>query len=201
MQKAKIQLSEEELELMQNSHWILTKNRVIEKISHGLHELGNRLSMELISSEARLPPEFFHQSFKVSRGEKYKGLPYLVLDFPRLFGKNDILAVRILFWWGNYYSVTLHCRGKYCDAVKKKLALPAMEDIENTLLVSYSGDEWNHDLDSLGYFPWRSINGYLPAIQNAEFIKLSLKTRLAQWDEVEEILYAYYQRLLTFVTI
>jgi hypothetical protein len=200
MQKAKIQLSEEELELMRNSQWILTKNRIVDKVSLGLHQLGNRLSTELIQFEDKLPHEFFHTLFKVSKGEKYNGLPYLVLDFPRLFGKEHILAIRILFWWGKYYSVTLHCRGKYCDTVKKKIATRGAPDIKGALLASYSGDEWNHDLDSPDYFPWKSRSWDQPSMEHAAFIKLSLKTPLAQWEEVEQMLYADYQQLLKFLT-
>jgi hypothetical protein len=199
MQDAKIQLSADELELMQNSEVILTKNSILDKISSGLQQLGNRLSMELMQFSGVLPAEIFSHGFKVSRGEKYKGLPYLVLDYPRLFGKEDMLAIRVLFWWGNYYSVTLHCRGKYASSVKD-LLLKCEYDKE--LYVTFSGDEWNHDLSEI-YVTWdkNRLGEILTRQETSDFIKISLKTPLCQWEEAEERLYNQYQRLLNFVKV
>ena len=50
---------------------------------------------------------------KISKGEKYKGLPWVMLDYPRIFGKEDIMAIGTRFWWGHYFSVTLHLKGGY----------------------------------------------------------------------------------------
>jgi len=60
---------------------------------------------------------------RISKGENYKGLPWVVLDYPRCFGRDDVLAVRTLFWWGHYFSVTLHLKGSY-----KEMFLPVIRD-------------------------------------------------------------------------
>ena len=41
-----------------------------------------------------LPAEMLFHSPKISKGENYKGLPYVMLDYPRCFGKTDIFAIR-----------------------------------------------------------------------------------------------------------
>jgi hypothetical protein len=81
MEKTKIQFSQEELDLMHNGQWILTKNRIIEKISAGFGELGIRIRNELRDFYPSIPEEISDSGFKVSRGEKYQGLPYIILDF------------------------------------------------------------------------------------------------------------------------
>ena len=45
---------------------------------------------------------------KIFRGENYNGLPYLILDYPKYFGKDSVYAFRTMFWWGKYFSCTLH---------------------------------------------------------------------------------------------
>ncbi|MEI9808974.1 MAG: hypothetical protein WDO16_14545 [Bacteroidota bacterium] len=69
-----------------------------------------------------LPPEVIKISPKISKGENYKGLPYLVLDYPRYFEKDNHFAVRSMFWWGNFFSSTLHLSGiykkKYTSAIE-----------------------------------------------------------------------------------
>jgi hypothetical protein len=50
---------------------------------------------------------------KISRGENYQLLPYIILDYPSYFSRNNIFAVRTMFWWGNFFSITLHLSGDH----------------------------------------------------------------------------------------
>ena len=61
----------------------------------------------------RLPAEVAEISPKISKGENYNGLPYVMFDYPRFFTKENVFAVRTFFWWANYFSVTLHLKGEY----------------------------------------------------------------------------------------
>ena len=109
----KIHLSADELQLVQNAQLLLTKNTIIEKVYALFGELASELQQSSIYATRNLPAELLTLGPKISRGEKYKGLPYVMLDYPRCFGKEDIFAVRTFFWWGNFFSVTLHLKGKY----------------------------------------------------------------------------------------
>ena len=112
MDLAKIQLSKEELVLVQNADVLLTKNRIIKKV----YELFGSIipdMQQLLARNLRLPSAVFIASPKISKGENYLGLPYVMLDYPRCFGKEDIFAIRTMFWWGNFFSITLHLRGVY----------------------------------------------------------------------------------------
>ncbi len=115
MNGAKIQLSSSELELVTDTSWILTKNSIIERLVQGLAGLSE--AYRPIWEGAVLPGGPYPSSPKISKGENYKGLPWIVLDYPRLFGREDVLAVRTLFWWGHYFSVTLHLKGSHKDAL------------------------------------------------------------------------------------
>ena len=36
-----------------------------------------------------------------------------MLDYPALFKKDEIFALRTMFWWGNFMSITLLLSGGY----------------------------------------------------------------------------------------
>src|SRR6187402_1143085 len=134
---AKIQLSSAEMALASDPSWILTKNSIMGKAVALMAELSAVYRVEwggwagrvfadaaavatLRSSDAvplgggsPFPEEIFRTDPKISRGENYKGLPYVILDYPRLFGREDVFAVRTMFWWGHSFHVTLHLKGKY----------------------------------------------------------------------------------------
>src|ERR1700737_3694132 len=101
MNKAKIGLSPEELELVTNAEWILTKNAIMQKAWWLLEDLQVELVSNIKQISRILPEEVLKTTAKISKGENYKGLPYLVRDFPRCFDKDAIFAVRCMFWCGS----------------------------------------------------------------------------------------------------
>src|SRR5882762_9510184 len=119
MDAAKVQLSKEERTLVMDPGWILTKNSIMGKVGALFAELSGRMQASYQLPTDGLPLNW--ATPKISRGENYKGLPWVVLDYPRAFGREDVLAIRTLFWWGHYFSVTLHLKGKY-----KELFLPVI---------------------------------------------------------------------------
>src|SRR5688572_25425075 len=113
MSEAKIRLSAKEAELIGNAEIILTKNAILRKVNELLAVLQQEQRNLIMASAATLPIGVVRSSPKISRGENYKGLPYQVLDHPRVFEQENIAAVRTMFLWGNFFSVTLHLSGNY----------------------------------------------------------------------------------------
>src|SRR6266511_3807431 len=105
MNPAKIRLSAKEMELVTNADWILTKNGIIQKVKQLLSDLLLVQEDMLHKFRPFLPAETGMSPAKISKGENYKGLPYLILDHPRYFGKDNVFAIRTLFWWGHFFSV------------------------------------------------------------------------------------------------
>ena len=108
---ANVSLSAFEKQLVTDASWILTKNNIIQKLFVLFGELSetwqsNTVLQQLPSAINEIPP-------KISKGENYEGLPYVMLDYPRCFSKEDVFAIRTFFWWGNFFSITLHLKGKY----------------------------------------------------------------------------------------
>jgi len=188
MNSSKIHLSPEELQLVQNAGLLLTKNVIIEKVYALFGELASELQQSSIYSTSNLPSEILNMGPKISRGEKYKGLPYVMLDYPRSFGKEDIFAVRTFFWWGNFFSVTLHLKGKYqqlfIPSLQKQIAFLAA----NNFQLCVAGEEWEHDLSDGNYIPLSISNNTIAEIDlvSKPFYKLTSRLELHQWNEMNE---------------
>ena len=121
MNPAKIRLSLNEMELVTNAEWILTKNGIMRKAWQMLEEL-QQYQQDLISTyQDKMPAEALRVPAKISKGENYRGLPYLVLDYPRFFEKENAFAIRTMFWWGHFFSITLHLSG-----TMKSIYLPSL---------------------------------------------------------------------------
>jgi len=186
MNSAKIRLSAKEMELVTNADLILTKNGIIQKAK----QLLEYLQME---------QQTILQSYK---GENYKGLPYLVLDYPRLFEKENTCAIRTMFWWGNFFSVTLHLSGIYkTKEVERRIIESFGELSKKNLFTSVNDNEWEHHFEKENYLPLNELskNEFTRRITNQHFLKLSQKIPLEQWDEVQQTLSAHFQDYLALL--
>src|SRR5580658_8387468 len=108
MEYANVKLSKTEFELVTDTQVILTKSLVIGKVYTLFGMLASDFRLMAFEKSGLLPLEVLSVSPKISRGEQYLQLPYVVLDYPRFYTRNDVLAIRCFFWWGNFFSITLH---------------------------------------------------------------------------------------------
>ena len=200
MDTTKIRLSPEEEALVATADWILTKNRVIQKINQLLSSVQTS-QQQFLQTCTTLEKEVLASSPKISKGENYKGLPWLVLDYPRYFNKEDVIAVRTLFWWGNFFSVTLQLSGKYKVQYEKKI----IDSFESLKVAGFSfcinEDQWQHHFEASNYLPLSDINpsAFQEKIQKGSFIKLAKKIPLEQWNEVEKKLLEIFSQLINML--
>src|SRR5437868_14845354 len=113
MKNTNVELSKNELELVTNADVILTKNSIIEKVYALFGLLSEEYKIILLQHSHHLPAEIFNKAPKIYKGEQYQSLPYVMMDYPRCFYKDDVFAIRSFFWWGNYFSITLQLSGQY----------------------------------------------------------------------------------------
>ena len=117
----KITLSDKELSLVTNADWILTKQIVIEKVYRMFSGSIPSLQSLMMQEQVKLPPEARSSIPKIYKGENYLQLPYVMFDYPRSFNKENIFALRTMFWWANFFSITLHISGDHVKTVKKQI--------------------------------------------------------------------------------
>ncbi|THU41284.1 hypothetical protein FAM09_04025 [Niastella caeni] len=201
MNAAKIQLSAEELSLVQNAGWLLTKNTIIEKVFALFGDIAHQMRDHIAAKPRLLLEEVLVPSPKISKGENYKGLPYVMLDYPRLFSREDTFAIRTMFWWGHFFSVTLHLKGQYKKQYQQKLInnLPLLA--AQQFYVCISGEEWRHEFEEDNYTPLTQLNS--SAVEKIllanDFCKLSAKISLPQWNHSKELLLDLHETIITSI--
>ena len=190
MSDAKVSLSQKEMEIAANAELILTKNAILKKVNLLLGNLLENQRQYLESGSIQLPSEVMQTSPKISKGENYNGLPYLILDYPRYFEQDNILAVRTMFWWGNFFSITLHLSGRYKKMTEKKIISSFSLLKEKGFYCCVNDDQWAHDFEKNNYLPLIEISepDFKHLISDKSFLKLSGKLSLQKWDSAEEIL-------------
>lgn len=177
--------------------WILTKNRIIQKTQHLLAFLQEE-QYRLLQRGTLLPESLINSSAKISKGENYKGLPYLVLDYPRYFSKEDIFAMRTFFWWGNFFSATLHLSGGYKKKYEKNIVRSFDLLKANYFFVCINEEQWEHHFDADNYQPLEqcTVSAFEKLIDKKPFIKLAKKISLQQWDDAEKKLLEIFSQLI-----
>ena len=202
------------MRLVMEPGWILTKNSIIKKVVELFAGLSGeyRAALEgLASAPAAVAPDPAAPeaaaampataavagspfgSPKISKGENYQGLPYVMLDYPRLFGREDVLAIRTFFWWGHSFSVTIHLKGTYRDRYLPVLQQRWAELAAAGFHVGISEDEWRHEHIPETYRPIVSAE---ELSVSSSFLKLSAACGLDRWEEAHEVLLGLFRVLV-----
>lgn len=193
-----VELSKNELELVTNTEFILTKNRIIQKVYELFGALSEVYKSKLNAYANTLPVDIFSIAPKISKGENYRGLPYIMLDYPRIFSKNDVFAIRSFFWWGKLFSITLQLSGKYMELHKSSLLrnLPNLK--EQDFFTGINESQWEHHFEESNYKSVKEIDAY-DEILNKPFIKIAKQHSLSEWNNATEFFeesFGEYLRLL-----
>jgi hypothetical protein len=198
MDAAKIRLSAEELVLVQNAHWLLTKNNIIEKVVAAFGRLSEQMKAGISQAAASLPAEVGSSSPKISKGEKYEGLPWVMLDYPRVFGRDDTWAIRTFFWWGHFFSITLQLKGNYKQQCQAALLQHLDLLKQYDFYICIAAGEWEHHFGEENYTPLRQLEDQTitALLSGSQFCKISTKIGLHEWDQANEMLADLYRVLL-----
>lgn len=192
---ANVMLSHTELEMVTNAELILTKNRIIQKVMQLFGEVSAAAQSSLANGLLNDLPEVQAIGPKISKGEQYQELPWVMLDYPRLFSNQHVLAIRCFFWWGHYVSIVLHLKGAYVQQHREALQASVWDA---GTLFDTGHDEWNNDLTHPDFQPIQQV----PAAvwHERSYIRIATKIPLSEWDRIESFLinqYQYFNQVLT----
>jgi len=203
MSEAKIRLSEKELDLLSDSDLILTKNAILEKTTFLLSDLQTRQKEYLSNTQNTLLQTVKEHSPKISKGENYKGLPYLVLDYPRDFSQSGIFAIRTFFWWGNFFSVTLHISGRYKKELEAILIKNGKKISELDFYCCVNPTEWEHDFESSNYMlvKEKSTADWQKMVSNNSFIKVAKKIPARDWNNSTDQLFTFFKEIIDWLEV
>lgn len=178
--------TKEEAELLEGKSLFIIKQSVIAKLLALFGQLHE--SLNSIVGHCHLPyrEELLKQTGKISKGENYLGYPWLILDYPRQFGKEDVFAFRSLCWWGNEYSFTLHLSGKFLHAVADLHA--SLNKLKGkNLYICISDSPWNYHFGEDNYLFLDNFLDNSNAGKNLHaftFLKLSSKLNINETSKV-----------------
>ena len=171
-------LSKQELEVFNDQEWIAKKveivDRIFEELSFIQKQVWHQIQQHPTVVKLGLKPG------KVSKGEKYQGyLPYLVLDAPSVFQKEDFLTFRLIIIWGERILFEVQARNKYCEILKKNIH---NSDLDVNDYVHISNDPWNYDFES-----YQSISESTNIQTIQKDLKLARFYSISEMDNLQEI--------------
>jgi hypothetical protein len=136
------------------------------------------------------PEEVIAISPKISKGENYLGLPWLMLDYPRYFDKENVFAFRTMFWWGNFFSTTLHLSGKYKQKYDSIIISAYDALTKNEFYSCINEEQWHHHLEKENYLPVKNFSAqdFADHVGKRTFIKLSQKLSFSDWNNAIQLL-------------
>ena len=182
--KTKITLSAKELELVCNTDWILTKLNIMQKVIDLFGKILVSMQEITLAQKSSLPIEVFMKDPKIYKGENYKSLPYVMLDYPRYFDKENTVAIRTLFWWGNFFSINLQLSGKIKNDAVPNLMNHFLELQQKDYWICINNNPWEHNFEEDNYRPVKkiTISEFTTMLNRESFIKIGKKVSLQQWD-------------------
>jgi len=186
-----------ELEILKDQEFLQAKVNIIKKINELLTATAEDLKEVLDKCNLPFPTRSNFISSKISKGENYRGFPYLVLDYPAIFSKDNIFAFRTMFWWGNFFSATLHLQGEsfryYHDKILEKVNSLSYKQI----YISVGNSPWQYHYEKNNYILVE--NAEIRDISNKPFIKFSRKLDLDSWKELPGFSVVFFNQMVEFL--
>ncbi len=140
-------------------------------------------------------------SAKISKGENYQGLPWIMLDHPRYFNKEETMAIRSFFWWGNFFSITLQLSGEAKQTAAPKIIQQFKTLRKGGYAVCVNNDPWQHDMGRGNYRSLKKMKQkeFKQLIEGKAFIKLAACIELKKWEKMKKPMTAKFSELVNFL--
>jgi hypothetical protein len=194
-----LNFSAKEMEVIENTSFLKTKQDVTVKIRKLLGKTRQELLVVIRDSGFNFPSGIDISMGKISRGENYQQLPYQVLDFPKLFKKQDIFAFRTMFWWGHFFSWTLHLQGRSLDKFRPMLMAHFDLLLAKDIYICVGETPWQYHYNEDNYVLLQKE--HLEKIKNGNFLKFSQKQPLDKWSEIPALSRDFFTFMLNILSV
>ena len=178
-----VNLTEDQLELLSDRAFLLEKKRIISQIVLLLSQSESQLKTIISASDFEFPPNAFLKAGKISKGDSYLDLPYFVLDYPRLFTKEDVFAYRVMVRWGHEIGFTLHLGGLSKSKHEQKIKDRKPQLADYYLCVNDSPWEYHFETSNFQKVSEMEFTTYSNCFAK-DFIKLSHKVSLSEINQL-----------------
>lgn len=151
----------EELRFLTDTEFFFTRLKVTQKITDLLGETEQYLRKTIQEFSGYDCVKYCDNHGKIFKGENYRKLPYILLDFPRYFSADAIFAFRTLFWWGHGFSCTLHLQGKAYEEYAHLLRSGISRLFGKGYFIGVNHSPWEYHYGSDNYIPVESEPDHL----------------------------------------
>ena len=190
--ETKVMLSGGELAMATDPGIILTKQAVMQKASALFSSLIPAIQAAFspaVSADEKLAASVP----KISKGEHYRGFPFVIMDYPAAFERDHIFALRTMFWWGHFISITLHLSGKYKNAFAENIFVHGRK---MPFYIVAGEEEWEHHFEEDNFKLFSSLTlEEIEAISQKNYLKIALKYELQDWNRMGELLPEGYREV------
>jgi hypothetical protein len=190
--------TEIEKQIISDTEFLKTKFLIINKIENFFEDLREMLSARIDESTFIFPPDIDTRYGKIFRGENYRLLPLVVLDYPKLFSKDDTFTFRTMFWWGNFFSSTLHLEGKSLTHYRDKIIANLPKYLDEQFYVCVNDTPWEYHYESSNYVLLNLENLHL--LHDSKFIKLSKKFKLEHYNDLPNLSSDFLNTILNILS-
>lgn len=182
----KLALSTAEWQLAFEDQFILTKHRIIAEVYEIFGCLADAYRQQAVGLAKQYPQAFAGQP-KISKGEQYEQMPWVMLDYPRCFDKEGHFAIRSFFWWGHHFSIRLHVSGLYASDFSAAVERLGQQGWQ----VGQTNDPWDYELPNAH---WQQLH---TAPASELWLIAGKKIPVTDWAQAFQFYVAAYAELMT----
>lgn len=150
-------LNAKELATAQNTEIFKTKARVIKKIWSTFDELRASLQKELAGQPLLAPEGLDTTKGQVAKGDHHHHLPFVFMDMPQYFNRDEICTYRSFFWWGHGLVFALILSGPRLSQYKLRILRDYASYSNKGLHLAVTQTPWE----------WRQGQGYTIALTDS----------------------------------
>ena len=181
--------SKDELTIIHDTEFFRLKSTVTQKFYQLFGELIQEIKEEIPQSKFVFPRGMDLKNGRITKGENYLGLPYVVADFPKIFNQEGVFTFRTWFWWGNYVLFTWHLSGTYLRVYQNHL-ISKFEDFQKAELLIFIGeDEWQQHITDSSYLDLNHVNKktYVNLVKERPYFKVTQKLSFQDVENISRI--------------
>lgn len=183
-------LSETEISTWSNSHIFIVKQKVI----HFIYDAN----ANIIDKIKNLKPNLFHsfrfKNPKISKGENYLNLPWVMADYPAYFDTENIFAFRMFYLWGTEINFFMLMKGDFLKHYQPIILAQIKNNMFENISIYIGDNAWQHHIDE-HYQPIKQtdIEKIITQINVAGFLKLAVHYSPDKISNIEELGFEAWQ--------
>lgn len=203
MQSNEIYFTPQEFEVTRNITFLKVKREAIDKVMNFFSQYRYALDQLMKENQWYSMIPCKPGDVKIAKGDNYRELPYVVMDYPRKFTFSDIFAYRSMFWWGHFFSFTLHLQGKSLRKFRSAFEQSLEPRRSKEIYICVNEHPWDYHYGKDNYKKLNEFqnNELSILIRNKDFLKLSAQIPLQRnLDKIEEKGVQTFSQLMQWLT-